>query len=155
MTASHRSAARSRLATLVLLATALMMTSGCRGDAKDQREVGDRARATAVRAPAAAAEPGDSAADEVATIRGLTPGDRACYVDLGAGQPQEAAFDVCERAELVGKRVRLERRRTWVLATSCEGDPECARRDTVDLIVSAQVLPEDGARPAPSAPGHR
>ena len=47
----------------------------------------------------------------------------------------------CERRELVGKQVRVERRRSWVLAASCEGDPECARRDTVDLIVSAEPLP--------------
>jgi hypothetical protein len=129
---------------------ALVLASACDRDAKDSREAGERARATAVAAPAAASGP-DSTAGEVATIRGLTPGDRACYVDLDGGGQQEAAFDVCERAELVGKRVRLERRRTWVLATSCEGDPECARRDTVDLIVSARVLPEDGSQ----APGPR
>jgi hypothetical protein len=127
--------------------------AACGGDAKEAKTVGSQARATAVAAPdtTAAARPpapvaaADSAMGEVATVRALTGGDRACYMDLESGgavkEGQEAAFALCERQELVGKRVRVERRRAWVLAASCEGDPECARRDTVDLIVSAEPVP--------------
>jgi hypothetical protein len=131
-----------------LLAAAAL--AACKGDAKETETVGQRARATSVAAPdtteaarVPAAAP-DSMMGEVATVRGLTGGDRACYMDLEAGGAvkgqQEAAFELCGRQELVGKRVRVERRRSWVLAASCEGDPECARRDTVDLIVSAEPV---------------
>jgi hypothetical protein len=149
-----------RLAPLVL---AVALTA-CAGDAKDAAATGERARATVVRTQPPAPPPAihtvsDSVTGEVATIRSLTGGDRACYVDLesgGVAKPgQEAAFDLCERTDLVGRRVRLERRRAWVLAASCEGDPECERRDTVDLIVSAEVRPERGASPPAAAPAHR
>jgi hypothetical protein len=154
MTASQprgRRASRRIHLPLLLLAAALG-AAACKGDAKETEKVGERARAAAVAAPdtteaarVRAAAPADSTMGEVATVRGLTGGDRACYMDLEAdgavkGQ-QEAAFDLCGRRELVGKQVRVERRRSWVLAASCEGDPECARRDTVDLIVSAEPLP--------------
>ncbi|HEX6747256.1 MAG TPA: hypothetical protein VF092_08135 [Longimicrobium sp.] len=153
---------RRRISLHLTAPVVLALTAAaCGGDAKETRALGEQARATAVAAPAtassAAASNPDSTGAEVVTIRGLTGGDRACYVDLeGTGvarSPQEAAFAVCERKELVGRRVRLSRMRTWVLAASCEGDPECARRDTVDLIVSAEPVPE-GAAPA-SAPGNR
>ncbi|HSU17477.1 hypothetical protein [Longimicrobium sp.] len=148
-----------------LLIAAALGAAACRGDAKETAAVGERARATAVAAPdtaeAARAPAVDPAADstmgEVATVRGLTGGDRACYMDLESGGAvkgqQEAAFGLCERRELVGKRVRVERRRAWVLAASCEGDPECARRDTVDLIVSAEPL--RATTSAPAAGAHR
>jgi hypothetical protein len=82
---------------------------------------------------------------EVATIRGLTMGDRACYLELEDVQGQSsdavADFDLCEREDLVGQGVRLTRERTSILAISCQGDPECTDRDTVDLIVAAEPLP--------------
>jgi hypothetical protein len=143
-----RSTPPRRAVAALVLAAAL---AAC-GDRGDSRAVGERARATAAAAPPAPAAaptplPGDSVAGEVATVRGLSGGDRACYVELEVDglrrPPQEAAFDLCSRAELVGQRVRLERRRAWVLAASCQGDPECERRDTVDLIVSAEPLPRD------------
>lgn len=88
---------------------------------------------------------GAGASGEVAVLRGLTPGDRACYAEIedarGQRRREEAAFELCERAELVDRRVRLTRERTPVLARSCQGDPECSRRDTVDLILSAEALP--------------
>ncbi len=153
-----RRSIRTHLTAPVVLALA---AAACGRDAKETRAIGEQARATAAAAPAAAPQAAagspDSTGAEVVTIRGLTDGDRACYVDLeGTGvarSPQEASFALCERKELVGRRVRLSRMRTWVLAASCEGDPECARRDTVDLIVSAEPVPE-GAAPTP-APANR
>ena len=153
MTASQpRGRRASRRIHLPLLLLVSLGMAACKGDAKETEKVGERARATAVAAPdttEAARQPSAARADstmgEVATVRGLTGGDRACYMDLETGGEvkgqQEAAFDLCGRRELVGKQVRVERRRSWVLAASCEGDPECARRDTVDLIVSAEPLP--------------
>lgn len=82
--------------------------------------------------------------DELVTIRTLTPGDRACYVGVQAGEgpvrEEEAAFELCDRMTLIGKQVRLEREMTEVMARSCEGNPECTDRDTVNLIVSAEPV---------------
>ncbi len=78
------------------------------------------------------------------TIQSLTPGDRACYVGLqqadGSVREEEAAFEFCDRITLIGQRVRLRRARTEVMARSCEGNPECPDRDTVNLIVGAEPV---------------
>lgn len=52
-----------------------------------------------------------------------------------------ARYELCERTELVGQRVQFRRERRPIQAMSCEGDPECVRQDTVDLIVAANKLP--------------
>ncbi len=91
-----------------------------------------------------AAQTKPSTAREVVVIRALTPGDRGCYVELepaeGPRREDVAAFELCERPELVGQRVHLTRERTGIQAASCSGDPECAQTDTVDLIVSAEPV---------------
>ncbi|MBV9108810.1 MAG: hypothetical protein JO306_05360 [Gemmatimonadetes bacterium] len=153
MIRSHARSGPLRLIPITLCA-AVMVTAGCRGDTKDSA-VGRQARAAVAReAPAdtptkAAAEPDSMAAEGLVTIRGLTGGDRACYVDLdsaGVAKPQqEAEFTLCERRELVGKPVRITRKRMWVLAAACQGDPECARRDTVNLIVAVRAVPSASA----------
>ena len=82
---------------------------------------------------------------EVVVVRGLTQGDRACYMELedakGQRSEEEASFEICEQAQLVGQRVQLTREPTSILAMSCQGDPECTQRDTVDLIITAEVVP--------------
>jgi hypothetical protein len=89
----------------------------------------------------------DGAVDqgEVTVLHGLTLGDRACYMEFrdAAGEPWQAAagFELCEREELIGRRVRLTRERTTVLAAACQGDLDCPLRDTVDLIVRADAVP--------------
>lgn len=128
-------------ARLLVLALSL---GACGGEAPERApEAGGSAPESGGSAPeSGGSAPQAAAAGEVAVIRGMAAGDRACYVELeGAEEPQEAAFELCERMELAGKRVRLTRERTTVQAASCEGDPECTRSDTVDLIVSAEVLP--------------
>ena len=79
-------------------------------------------------------------------VRGLTAGDRACYAEVedanGERRSDEAAFELCERRELVGRRVRLRRERAQVPAKACQGDPGCTRSDTVELIVAAEPQPE-------------
>ncbi|MES2817917.1 MAG: hypothetical protein V4812_02905 [Pseudomonadota bacterium] len=97
-------------------------------------------------APAKGTSPATSADAEadVVLIRALTPGDRACYIELENKQGQrteaEASFELCEQPQLIGQRVRLTRERTNMPAMSCEGDPECTRTDSVELIISAEVL---------------
>lgn len=74
-------------------------------------------------------------------------GDRACYMELEDAQGQksdaEASFELCEQEQLVGQRVQLTRVPTPILAMSCQGDPECTQRDTVNLITVAEVVSSD------------
>lgn len=72
-------------------------------------------------------------------------GDRACYVKLEneQGQSSEALadFDICTQSQLVNKRVQLTRKPTPISAMSCQGNPECKERETVNLITAAKVVP--------------
>ena len=81
--------------------------------------------------------------DPAYTLRSVQMGDRACYLDLesasGEMDTRMADFDVCTRAEegaLVGRRVALQTERTDIMAMSCQGDPECADTEEVDLVVA-------------------
>lgn len=77
-------------------------------------------------------------------IKSLIPGDRACYIELDDAQEvvssEMASFELCDQQELIGKRVQLQRKPTPVMATSCEGNPECRETETVNLIVAAKVV---------------
>lgn len=78
-------------------------------------------------------------------LRSLQNGDRACYAEVedsrGARHSLEAAFELCARTDLIGRRVQLVRRTARVLAASCQGDPDCGRSDVVELIVELRSLP--------------
>ncbi len=82
---------------------------------------------------------------DTAVVRSLTDGDRGCYVVLedeqGARFDRIGPFDLCERRELVGRRVRLTLGPGEVLADSCGGSPECTASDTVEVLKSAEALP--------------
>ncbi|MBW3571305.1 MAG: hypothetical protein KY467_09375 [Gemmatimonadetes bacterium] len=128
------SAARLR-STLFLLVLLAVGANGCQERSGEPRSGEPPAGTEGARASGASGA-------EIAVVRGLVPGDRACYVDLEDGQGQRseqaASFEFCERSELVGQRVRLTRERTAIPAMSCQGDPECAQSDSVDLIVAAE-----------------
>lgn len=102
---------------------------------------------TAAAEAAPAASPAAPAAprQDTAVVRSLTDGDRGCYVVLederGARFDRIAPFDLCERQELVGRRVRLTLGPGEVSADSCQGDPECTARDTVEVLKAAEALP--------------
>ncbi len=67
----------------------------------------------------------------------LQAGDVACYAEVEvAGEVQSlmADFQVCEQEALVGKHVRWGWTEAKVLAADCEGDMDCGRSDTVQLI---------------------
>lgn len=67
----------------------------------------------------------------------LQAGDVACYAEVEiAGEVQSlmAGFDICEQEALVGKAVRMAWTEANVLAADCEGDVDCGRSDTVQLI---------------------
>lgn len=117
----------------VLLLGAGLVVGGCTGQASDRPADSD-APETSVASP-----------PEANVIRELVSGDRGCYVrfddEQGRSSEGVASYELCERTELVGQRVQFRRERTPIQAMSCEGDPECVRQDTVDLIVAANRLP--------------
>ncbi|MBM5823460.1 MAG: hypothetical protein FJ082_13705 [Cyanobacteria bacterium K_Offshore_surface_m2_011] len=78
-----------------------------------------------------------------ATVREMQSGDRACYVTLtdaaGHTSTQVADFDIC-RQDLVGRRARFTYGKARVMASSCQGDPDCKASETVLLITGARLL---------------
>jgi hypothetical protein len=84
-------------------------------------------------------------ADDSVIVRGLTAGDRACYLEVedGDGQRREemAAFELCERDDLTGRKVRLRFEKAQVQAESCQGNPDCTETETVDLVHAVEMLP--------------
>jgi hypothetical protein len=92
----------------------------------------------------AGADSAGAGADSAVVVRELTLGDRGCYLQVEAGgvrREEIGAMELCERADLVGRTVRLGRAPAAVLAMSCQGDPECAESDTVMLVHRVEVVP--------------
>lgn len=85
-----------------------------------------------------------SSADDIVRIKGLNPGDIACYVELenarGKRSEEMADFALCEQPKLIGQRVRLKRKAERVMAASCQGNPECKKTQTVNLIVGVEKV---------------
>lgn len=101
-------------------------------------------------ATAAAAETGAASTGSrvVVTLRGLTDGDRACYLQVdGDGGARELMADMalCERTDLVGQEVRLSIGHREVAAESCQGDPECAEQETVELVHAIEAVDANAA----------
>jgi hypothetical protein len=65
-------------------------------------------------------------------------GDVACYLSLESGGQEfseMATFEVCEQAERCrGKQLQLQYRRENVLSAECQGDMDCGKSDSVELI---------------------
>lgn len=104
--------------------------------------IGCGGKAAAPAAPAPAAGP-------AGTLKELQNGDRACYVvvDTAAGEQSiEGDFELCPGASkdasaLIGQRVTWTTEKAKVQAASCEGNPDCADSDEVDLIVTITAAP--------------
>lgn len=83
--------------------------------------------------------------EDLVVVQGMTAGDRACYLEVedGAGTSREemASFELCERTDLVGKRVRLLFEKAQVQAQSCQGNPDCTDSETVDLVHGVELVP--------------
>lgn len=144
-------------AALLCLVPAL---AGCGGEPPAREPAAPPAATEVASAPAdgrtdtasasAPASPPDSAApivprQDTATVRSLTDGDRGCYLVLederGATFDRVGPFELCERRELVGRRVQLTLGPGEVLADSCQGNPECTERETVEVVRSAERIP--------------
>jgi hypothetical protein len=75
----------------------------------------------------------------IATVKKMTAGDRACYVEMvdpqGKLSTQFASFDICEQdKKFIGQRVQLTYTAGKILAASCQGDVDCGKTDSVMLI---------------------
>lgn len=71
-------------------------------------------------------------------------GDVACYLSLKADDGTEfqesAAFEICEDAGLIGKRLKLSYSVENVLAVECEGDVDCGKSDQMVLVTAVRVI---------------
>ena len=79
----------------------------------------------------------------IATIVGMQNGDNACYLslkdDAGIAFSEMADFEFCRRqGALVGQRVVLTYQPQYVQSPECQGDPRCAKRQLVPLVVDAK-----------------
>ena len=91
-----------------------------------------------------AAEP-----EAAATLVRVEAGDRACYVTLrtaGGEATQPGDFALCpggayDASALVGKRVVLATKHDKIQAVSCQGNPDCADSEAVDLVVAIVPAP--------------
>jgi hypothetical protein len=109
-------------------------------------------------APCATAEPepAPSEALAAAVLLELQAGDVACYLILRTEDGRElhtrGTFEVCERSDLLGRRVTFTHGAARVLADDCGGDPECDRGQDVRLVTS--LAPASGdARERPRFEG--
>jgi hypothetical protein len=80
----------------------------------------------------------------IATVKKMTAGDRACYVEMvdpqGKLSTQFASFDICEQdKKFIGQRVQLTYTAGKILAASCQGDVDCGKRDSVMLITKMRL----------------
>lgn len=100
---------------------------------------------TAAPAPAPPAPTTPVPAGKVAsgTIKELQAGDVACYVTLDPGNGQTvnemAGFEICEKQDLIGKKVSLTWQEANVLAAECQGNVDCGKSDKVWLIGAVKV----------------
>jgi hypothetical protein len=77
------------------------------------------------------------------TIKELQAGDVACYVTLetstGELANEMAGFEICEKRDLIGKKVALTWEEANVLAAECQGNVDCGKSDRVWLIGAVKV----------------
>lgn len=83
------------------------------------------------------------------TLKGLQNGDRACYVILQSATGEsslEGDFELCaggghDASALIGRRITYTTSKANVLAASCQGDVDCGKSDSVDLVVTIVAAP--------------
>lgn len=92
---------------------------------------------------------GENLVGATAVLSELQNGDRACYVVLDGGTPQEqtlpGSFDLCEggakdATKMIGTRINYRTERAAIAAESCQGAPDCAATDEVDLVVDLAAV---------------
>lgn len=148
MTFLTASPVRTRASALPRLPLALVLTFGLAAlgwQAPASASI-DKAGATTASSAASASKPAASASTgasaEAVLIKALNPGDTACYMTVenarGKRSEEMASFELCERPKLVGQRVFLKRKAEKVMAASCQGNMDCKKTQTVNLIVGVE-----------------
>lgn len=86
---------------------------------------------------------GDQMKRTMGTVVELQNGDRACTMVMKEPNGKEftelATFDICSM-HIIGKRVMLTYKMEEVMAEACQGNPRCAKKDRVPLIVEVKVM---------------
>ncbi len=81
--------------------------------------------------------------------------DTACNLtlrdDAGKTFYESADFPICQRKDLLNKRVALTYKQERVQAASCQGDPNCKKSDIIMLVVSARLAAATTPPAAPAA----
>lgn len=93
------------------------------------------------------ADRGAGGTTDAGTLKELSAGDVACYVDLDKGgqvTTYHGAFELCpgdsaDASALIGKPVVVTLQKEQVLGDSCEGDPSCTERKEVDFVVAIKA----------------
>lgn len=114
---------------LALTATAIVFSAACGGPGTEAPQE----ETAAAPAPVVAAP----------VLESLQHGDTACYVTLrypDGSKDYLADFAICDMEEAIGSKVSFKTAKQNVMAASCQGDPECADSETVDLIVDLRVV---------------
>ena len=88
-------------------------------------------------------------------VKQAVPGDVACYLtmtgDDGAEFTELAQFEICDqKPSVVGRRVALTYKTSFVMSDECQGDPACRKKRKVALVTGARPL--DGRARAAEAP---
>ncbi|MCB1316996.1 MAG: hypothetical protein KDK27_13620 [Leptospiraceae bacterium] len=73
------------------------------------------------------------------TVANVEMGDIACYLILDNGEMLKADFSICEQ-DLNGKTIEYETTSVNIQSPECEGDPECTKSVTEDLVTSVTVI---------------
>ncbi len=80
----------------------------------------------------------------IATVKKMTAGDRACYVEIvdlqGKPSTQFASFPICEQDQrFLNQRVQITYTVGKIVAASCQGNIECGKTDSVMLITKMRL----------------
>ncbi len=134
------------IARFTVLALLSVGAVGCRSEAPAPAPSDSSAVAAEAASPPTSAArdsstaTGPAAPGDAVTVLSAVAGDRGCYLSVAPeGEPpaeRMAAFEICERTDLIGMRVRLVSEMQNVQAMSCQGDPECTATERVDVVTA-------------------
>lgn len=138
------------MSRFALVLAGLTLLAGCGDEAAPAVAAGpspdaSNPAATTDSIPASALQSDSAAVDyEVpVTLVSMEPGDAACYLHVRPdGEPERteyADYPMCERSDLIGRRVLLTVTPNPVQAPSCQGDPACTDTEMVNLVTGIDL----------------
>ncbi|MBC7550169.1 MAG: hypothetical protein H7269_04585 [Cellulomonas sp.] len=132
----------TRTSTLLTTLLALAACGGSKSTTRTTTTTTETGSGAAVAAPANPPNP-------TGVLKSLENGDRACYVNLTTATGDvayEGAFEPCaggpqDATGMIGKQVQATTKLEAVQAASCEGNPECAATESVNLVETLTIVP--------------